>query len=686
MSAERLDDDLGVKVVLGAGEINENVGVLWQFTAPKKVYRVRMCEPRAGACAEMVMSAPLSLPRVYQALLTRRYLTSKVMPLLAAVAVMMCCAMELIVWSVMGGFLVMLMESGRTLIGDVEISQPNTGITYYQDLIDRLQKDPMVEAATPTIETYGLLSLPYANGPRTVVVKGVDGTGFNRVTGYAAAVWWKTLERPLPKDTEAKDPRVPYHGYAAEVDSSARAVLGTPEADLVSGLHASAADVQSLLNAARQFLRIGDFHRDLSKEWIEQLKQAGGLLATAADRVIVNAPKPAQVVKEDDPSKPPKKRLPTPLDLVQNLAEAAGGFSLAEDSYQTLKQLEPQGASLSDGHAAAMVIGTEVGGYNERTAAGYLAPLYFLPGKKGTLTVVPMDRQGNLLVTELKPSRLPIVNQVRSGIFEIDEKAVIIRLDALQHLLMMDEAEHVAPGSGRGGVVVEANGRESFEQPRVTSRQPARVTNVLVRARPNVKAEALQARAREIYAQFARAHEQDVSPPPPADSRSLGIETWKDRNHTLIDAVENETGLVLFIFGVISLTSVFLVLAIFWAMVSEKTRDIGVLRAIGASRGGVAWLWVRYGLSIGIIGAVLGGIAAYLIVWNINPIHEWLGRVLHIVIWNPKVYYFSTIPHEVNPWRAAIVLLSGVLASVIGALIPAIKAANMDPVRALRWE
>ena len=54
------------------------------------------------------------------------------------------------------------------------------------------------------------------------------------------------------------------------------------------------------------------------------------------------------------------------------------------------------------------------------------------------------------------------------------------------------------------------------------------------------------------------------------------------------------------LFGIISLTAVFLVLAIFWAMVSEKTKDIGVLRAIGASRPGVAGLWLSYGLAIGV--------------------------------------------------------------------------------------
>src|SRR5205085_10777921 len=123
-----------------------------------------------------------------------------------------------------------------------------------------------------------------------------------------------------------------------------------------------------------------------------------------------------------------------------------------------------------------------------------------------------------------------------------------------------------------------------------------------------------------------------------------------------------------------------------WAMVSEKTKDIGILRALGASRAGVAWIWLRYGVAIGIVGGLLGGGIAYLIVTNINPIHEWLGRNLNIVIWNPKVYYFTMIPHQVEWGKAIIVMVSGVVASIAGALIPALKAANMDPVKALRFE
>src|SRR5262245_58140517 len=149
---------------------------------------------------------PYTLP-VYQALLTRRYLTSKVMPLLAAVAVTLCVAMELIVWSVMGGFLVMLVDSGRTLVGDVSISNPSVGFGYYEDLVKRLEADPLVEAAAPMIEGFGLISLPFAGAPRAVVLKGIDDR-FDRVTQYADSLWWKPLDTPLPKDRDREDPRL----------------------------------------------------------------------------------------------------------------------------------------------------------------------------------------------------------------------------------------------------------------------------------------------------------------------------------------------------------------------------------------------------------------------------------------------------------------------------------------------
>jgi len=219
------------------------------------------------------------------------------------------------------------------------------------------------------------------------------------------------------------------------------------------------------------------------------------------------------------------------------------------------------------------------------------------------------------------------------------------------------------------------------DAPEVVGSDPPRVTSVMIKAAEGAQAVDARRAAQTIYDEFAARHPGEVP-------RFPSIKTWDERPGiaSFIAAVRKEISLVLTLFAFISLTAVFLVFAIFWSIVSEKTKDIGVLRAVGATRAGVAGLFLLYGAAIGVIGALLGGALASVIVLNINPIHEWLGRTLGVYVWDPAIYHFPRIPSELDATKAAIVLVSGVLASVLGALVPALKAANMDPVRSLRFE
>ena len=523
---------------------------------------------------------------MYQALLTRKYLTSKVMPLLAMAAVTLSVATILITWSVMGGFLNALMTSGRAMIGDAYVVWPNVGLAHYEDLAERLEAHPDIAAAAPIIESYGMVQLP-DDRVELIQIKGVEPDSYHRVTGFTDTLWWKPLEEPTRKDRDREDIRLDPDNHPA----------------------------------LERFARNG---RTMSR--------------------------------------------PDPDTGVE----------------------QPAG-----------LLGIEVTGQNARTSAGIYLPLNpsrrtaeggydfldeFMPrnGAVG-VTVLSLDSTGR--PTDPVSRTIPIANEFQTGIFEVDSGTLIAPLDLIQRMLRMNEARRIDPDSARrspdpfGYDVDPDTGELRPFVPAATRVDPARVTTVLIRGRDGTTPVQVAAIAEEIYEGFAADHRGEVPGP-----NAIIINTWESRNRTMIEAVKKETGLVLAIFGVICFTTVFLVLAIFWSMISEKTKDIGILRALGASTPGVAWLWLRYGAAIGVVGASLGLLAGYLIVTNINDIHDWLGETFGFMIWDPRVYYFVEIPREVELPKAAIVFTVGVLTCVLGALIPALRSARMDPVKALRFE
>lgn len=514
------------------------------------------------------------------------------MPLLAALAVMLCTAMVLIVWSVMGGFLNMLLASGRTMAGDVLITWPTVGFAHYDDLIVRLEKETdVVYAATPIIETLGVINLPDGR-VEGVQVKGVDPASYSRVVDFDASLWWRPLPEPIAKDRDRKDLR-------------------------------------------------------LNPDFRERL--AG----TLADGHALAKPDAASAATGTDARTRPA--LVSGIELLGLSARETQGFY----SIKRWGRPDPQGE----------VEMKEV----------------FAPNAEVTLRVLPLDKKGRTI--DLASRVFPVANEFRTGIFEIDRHTALVPLATLQQMLKMDAAQRVegVPTDPMGIITDPSTGRESFEPVKAVGEEPARATTVLVRARPGVSPETLRDRCLDVYRGFSNTHGKAVPAHMLMTSNRL-IRTWEENNAQLVGAVKKETIVVLSILTFISITASFLILAIFWAMVSEKTRDVGILRAIGASRLGVAWLWLRYGLAIGVVGALCGGGLAFSVIHNINEIHDWLGATFNIAVWDPKVYYFTQIPHVVEPWKAAVVLGCGLLFSVMGALVPALRAATMDPVRALRFE
>jgi lipoprotein-releasing system permease protein len=150
-------------------------------------------------------------------------------------------------------------------------------------------------------------------------------------------------------------------------------------------------------------------------------------------------------------------------------------------------------------------------------------------------------------------------------------------------------------------------------------------------------------------------------------------------------AVRTERVLLVIVLSFIVLLSGFIILATLTLTVVEKTRDIGVLAALGASRSGILSIFLRNGLFIGVIGSLLGLGLGALLVDNLNPIKEFFDR-RGIHLFPPHIYLFTEIP-TVWDWPTVLTIMGGSVAVAFAAgFLPALRASRLDPVVALRHE
>ena len=164
------------------------------------------------------------------------------------------------------------------------------------------------------------------------------------------------------------------------------------------------------------------------------------------------------------------------------------------------------------------------------------------------------------------------------------------------------------------------------------------------------------------------------------------VSTWRDKQGPLLAAVQMETAVLNVLLFMIIAVAGFGILAIFMMIVVEKTRDIGILKSLGASGQGVMGIFLGYGLALGIVGAGVGAILGIAFVIYINEIADLLGRLTGQPVFDPSVYYFYTIPTIINPLTVAWICAGAAAIAVLSSILPAWRAARLHPVRALRYE
>jgi lipoprotein-releasing system permease protein len=166
----------------------------------------------------------------------------------------------------------------------------------------------------------------------------------------------------------------------------------------------------------------------------------------------------------------------------------------------------------------------------------------------------------------------------------------------------------------------------------------------------------------------------------------LNVATWEQKQGPLLHAIAIEKGILNVLLFLIIGVAGFGILAIFTMIVAEKTRDIGILKALGASNWGVLKIFVSYGLLLGIVGAWLGTLLGVSLTNHINEVENFLSTLTGRHIFDPEVYYFDKIPTDIQFWMVAGVNLGAIGIAVLFSVLPALRAALLHPVRALRYE
>lgn len=513
---------------------------------------------------------------MYKWLLAYKYLLTRRIALASIISVTLGVATLVVVNAVMTGFATEMRQRIRGILSDVVVQ--GGGIDGFEDVDHHLQLieenvGEYVEAMTPVVETFGLLSIDYYGQTQTywVQIIGVDPVGKSRVGEFAEHL---VVHRgPAPPSFEVPE----------ELRAIERMFLD------------------------REVLTLREPHRP-SARLLPRLSPPADSGVRTAGFDSARATSEPQEFLESDP-----------------FSEVGTGPGTDDEGEGSVLEFDEDAT----------------GGKSMGIVLPYLIAAYRDPETGRDRVIIPRGYPVRLVVPgsgrrpQPRFARFTVIDYFKSGMSEYDQRNCYVHIDDL----------------------------------RTVRRMGNRATAIQIKLKDYSHAREVVAKLRAVF--------------PPGYYQ---VATWEELQGPLLAAVDTERRILTILLFLIIAVAGFGILAIFSLIVVEKTRDIGILKAIGASNAGVQAIFLSYGLALGALGSVLGTVIGLEIVWNIDRIEQWMSRWTGHEIFDRNLYYFDRIPTVVEPATVWLVALGATAIALLASVLPARRAARLRAIEAIRHE
>ena len=164
------------------------------------------------------------------------------------------------------------------------------------------------------------------------------------------------------------------------------------------------------------------------------------------------------------------------------------------------------------------------------------------------------------------------------------------------------------------------------------------------------------------------------------------VYSWSDMNSSLFSALKVERNVMFIILSLIIIVAAFNIISGLTILVKNKTREIAILKSIGVLNKSIIKIFFLVGVIIGTSATIFGIFLGVTFSMYVENIRQFLSSVFNISLFPEEIYFLSTMPSEINPSSIFIISFCSIFITIIVSIFPALKAAKLDPIQALKYE